>query len=226
MVTACRARGPPLDGRHQAAAPATPDVRWVPTTDPVVDAMLKMAKVTSADVVYDLGCGDGKIVIAAARQYGARGVGIDIDPGAHQGGDRQRAKRPASPTRSRFILGDIFDPTIKIGEATVVTLFLLPRLNLLLRPRLWKELRPGTRVVSNSFDMGDWTPERTEQVGNFTVYFWTIPQQVSVSRIATIPHVPRPTRPHPVGSQRVVSGRARRSRRSRHGPRTPRPGGR
>jgi SAM-dependent methyltransferase len=153
-----------------------PDVRWVATTDPVVDLMLKMAKVTSGDVVYDLGCGDGKIVIAAARTYGARGVGIDIDPERIKEATAN-AKEAGVADKVRFILGDIFDPSVPIGDATVVTLFLIPRLNLLLRPRLWKELKPGTRVVSNSFDMGDWTPERTEQAGNFTVYFWTIPNK-------------------------------------------------
>jgi SAM-dependent methyltransferase len=153
-----------------------PDVRWVATTDPVVDLMLKMAKVTSADVVYDLGCGDGKIVIAAARKYGARGVGIDIDPERIKEATAN-AKEAGVADKVRFILGDIFDSSVPIGDATVVTLFLMPRLNLLLRPRLWKELQPGTRVVSNSFDMGDWTPERTGQAGNFTVYFWTIPNR-------------------------------------------------
>ena len=163
-------------GAIQQTPPRKPDVRFVATTDPVVDLMLTMAKVTSTDVVYDLGCGDGKIVIAAAKKYGARGVGIDIDP--------ERIKEATANAEAagvsgqvKFILGDIFEPTVPIGDATVVTLFLMPRLNLLLRPRLWKELKPGTRVVSNSFDMGDWPPQRTEQSGNFTVYFWTIPQK-------------------------------------------------
>jgi ribosomal protein L11 methylase PrmA len=136
--------------------------------------MLQLARVTSGDIVYDLGCGDGKIVIAAAVKYGARGVGIDIDPERIKEAN-QNAQDAGVAGKVRFILGDIFDPAIPIGEATVVTLFLLPRLNLMLRPRLWKELRPGTRVVSNSFDMGDWAPEKTDQIGNFTVYFWTIP---------------------------------------------------
>jgi SAM-dependent methyltransferase len=160
----------------QQAPVRPPDVRWVPTRDEVVDGMLKLAKVTSADVVYDLGCGDGKIVIAAAKQYGARGVGIDIDPERIKEAN-DNAKAAGVTDKVTFILGDIFDPNVKIADATVVTLFLLPRLNLLLRPRLWKELKPGTRVVSNSFDMGDWTPARTEQFGNFMVYFWTIPQK-------------------------------------------------
>jgi SAM-dependent methyltransferase len=175
LLVAAGLAAAPVDAWQQAPV-RPPDVRWVPTRDEVVDGMLKLAKVTSADVVYDLGCGDGKIVIAAARQYGARGVGIDIDPERiKEANDNARAAGVTD--KVTFILGDIFDPNVKIADATVVTLFLLPRLNLLLRPRLWKELKPGTRVVSNSFDMGDWTPARTEQVGNFMVYFWTIPQR-------------------------------------------------
>jgi SAM-dependent methyltransferase len=162
-----------LDARQQPPA-RPPDVRFVPSRDEVVLGMLQLAKVSSGDVVYDLGCGDGKIVIAAALKYGARGVGIDIDPDRIKEAN-QNARNAGVADKVRFILGDIFDPAIPIGDATVVTLFLLPRLNVLLRPRLWKELRPGTRVVSNSFDMGDWTPEKTDQIGNFTIYFWTIP---------------------------------------------------
>ena len=165
----------PIDASQQTP-PRKPDVRFVATTDPVVDLMLTLAKVTSTDVVYDLGCGDGKIVIAAAKKYGARGVGIDIDPERIKEATAN-AEAAGVSDKVKFILGDIFEPTVPIGDATVVTLFLMPRLNLLLRPRLWKELKPGTRVVSNSFDMGDWAPQRTEQSGNFTVYFWTIPQK-------------------------------------------------
>jgi tRNA A58 N-methylase Trm61 len=109
-------------------------------------------------------------------KYGARGVGIDIDPERIKEAN-QNAQNAGVADKVRFILGDIFDPKVPISEATVVTLFLLPKLNLQLRPRLWKELQPGTRVVSNSFDMGDWTPETTRQFGNYTVYFWTIPRR-------------------------------------------------
>jgi len=153
----------------------TPDVIFVPTQDPVVDAMLKMANVTKNDVVYDLGCGDGKIVIAAAR-LGARAVGVDIDPKRIEEANAN-AKKAGVTDRVQFILGDIFDPNIKISDASVVTLYLLPTLNVKLRPRLWNELKPGTRVVSNSFDMGDWKPENTTQVGNYNIYFWTIPKK-------------------------------------------------
>jgi SAM-dependent methyltransferase len=158
----------------QTTQPPRPDVIWVPTTDEVVMAMLKLAGVGKDDVVYDLGCGDGKIVVAAAKQFGARGVGIDIDP--------QRVKEANAAVKAagvidrvRIIEGNIFDPSIPIKDATVVTLYLLPSLNEKLRPRLQSELRPGTRVVSNSFNMGAaWPPEKTQVVGSSTIYFWTI----------------------------------------------------
>jgi SAM-dependent methyltransferase len=152
----------------------TPDVIWVPTQDPVVEAMLRLARVTKNDVVYDLGCGDGKIVIAAAKM-GARGVGVDIDPKRVEEANAA-VKAAGVGDRVRIIHGDIFDPAIKISEASVVTLYLLPSLNVKLMPRLKSELKPGTRIVSNSFDMGDtWPAEKTETVGSYTVYFWTIP---------------------------------------------------
>jgi ubiquinone/menaquinone biosynthesis C-methylase UbiE len=164
------------------AAPAQtpvrpPDVIFLPTDDAVVDAMLKLARVSKDDVVYDLGSGDGKIVIAAAKQYGARGVGIDIDP--QRIAEANVNARAAGVTdKVTFVLGDIFADETKISDATVVTLFLLPSLNQRLRPKLWRELRPGTRVVSNSFDMGiEWPAEKTTQSGNYTVYFWTIPKR-------------------------------------------------
>ncbi len=144
-----------------------PDVMFVPSSDAVVTAMLDMARVTSRDVVYDLGCGDGRIVIAAAQRYGARGVGIDIDPARIA--EANASARAAGVTgRVRFIVGDIFSDDTKIGDATVVTLYLLPSLNERLRPKLWRELRPGTRVVSNSFGMGRaWPPRVTRHVGEY-----------------------------------------------------------
>src|SRR5512139_2288709 len=137
----------------QAVAPERrPDVIFVPTPEAVVQAMLKAAKVTKADVVYDLGCGDGRIVIAAARDFGARGVGIDIDP--QRIAESQENARAAGVTgRVVFREQDLFEADFR--EATVVTLFLWPSLNLKLKPRLLKELRPGTRIVSHSHDMGD-----------------------------------------------------------------------
>ena len=139
-----------------------PDVIWIPSEDRVVTAMLKLAGVTKTDVVYDLGCGDGKIVIAAARQFGARGVGIEIDP------ERVKAARAAVRAagvadKVTIIEGNIFDPAIKISDATVVTLFLLESLNARLRPRLQSELKPGTRIVSNAFHMGASLAGRTER---------------------------------------------------------------
>jgi SAM-dependent methyltransferase len=169
-------QGTPLPPRQDRAPVRQPDVIFIPTDDAVVTGMLKLAKVTGKDVLYDLGCGDGKIVIAAAKQFGARGVGIDIDP-ARITEANANAKAAGVADRVRFEVGDIFDPKVKFGEATVVTLYLLPALNQKLRPRLWAELKPGTRVVSNSFDMGTaWPPQQTDQIGNFTIYFWTIPR--------------------------------------------------
>lgn len=153
----------------------TPDIHWVPTPDAVVTGMLKLAGVGKNDVVYDLGCGDGKIVIAAAK-LGARGVGVDIDPKRVEEATAA-VKTAGVGDRVRIIHGDIFDPAIKISEASVVTLYLLPALNVKLMPRLKSELKPGTRIVSNSFDMGDWKPEKTETVGSYTIYYWTIPNR-------------------------------------------------
>ena len=163
------------DGQSTAQAPVRrPDVIWLPTEDAVVTAMLKLAEVTKNDVVYDLGCGDGRIVIAAAQQFGARGVGIDIDPERIK--DAKAAAAKAGVTNKvTFIVGDLFDPEIKISDATVVTLYLLPSLNARLRPRLQRELKTGTRVVSNAFSMGEaWPAEKTEQVGDSVIYRWTI----------------------------------------------------
>ena len=163
----------------QAQAPVLrpPDVIFVATDDDVAEGMLKLANVTTSDVVYDLGSGDGKIVITAARQFGARAVGIDINPQRITEANRN-AEAAGVRDRVRFILGDIFDPSVPIGDATVVTLYLLPALNQKLMPRLKQELKPGTRVVSNSFDMGSaWPAEKTAQVGNYWIYMWTIPER-------------------------------------------------
>jgi SAM-dependent methyltransferase len=157
----------------QANAPQrAPDVVYVPTPPEVVAAMLKLANVTKDDVVYDLGSGDGRIVITAAKEYGARGVGIDINPVRIKEA-QENAQKAGVTDRVKFLQQDLFETDFH--EATVVTLYLLPRLNLKLRPRLLRELKPGTRVVSHDFDMGDWKPEKTVQVGSKTVYYWTIP---------------------------------------------------
>ena len=165
---------------QQAQAPLrTPDVIFVPTPQEVVDVMLKIAKVTKNDVVYDLGSGDGRIPITAARVYGARAVGIDIDPERiREANENIKAAASADRTilsRVQFLNQDLF--TTNISEASVVTLYLLPSLNLKLIPKLNKELKPGTRVVSHAFDMGpsikpDMDPVN---VNGRTVYYYTIP---------------------------------------------------
>ena len=150
----------------------TPDVIFVPSNFDVVVQMLKLAEVTRKDIVYDLGCGDGRFVVTAARQFGARGVGIDIDPERIQEA-RELSARTGADDKVRFIQGDLFDTDI--SEATVVTLYLLTRLNLKLRPKLMKELKPGTRIVSHAFDMGDWKPEKSEMVGGAPIYLLRVP---------------------------------------------------
>ena len=164
----------PLPAPQAAAAPAqlrTPDVIYVPTRQTVVDAMLKVAKVGPNDVVYDLGCGDGRIVVSAAK-LGARGVGIDIDP-KRIAEANENVKKNGVGDRVRILNQDLF--TTDLSEASVVTLYLLPSLNRKLRPTLWKTLKPGTRIVSHDFSMGeDWQPEQTLQVDGATVYYWTI----------------------------------------------------
>ena len=151
----------------------SPDVIFVPTPHEVVDAMLKVANVGKGDVLYDLGSGDGRIPIAAAQKYGiARGIGIDISPERIKEANENLAKAGVGE-RVRFVNADLFESDL--GEATVVTLYLLPELNLRLLPKLLKELKPGTRIVSHAFDMGSWKPEQALKVDARSVYFWTIP---------------------------------------------------
>jgi len=153
-------------------APRSPDVVFVPTPPEVVEAMLKTANVSSKDLVYDLGCGDGRVVIAAAKQFGARGVGVDIDPVRIKEA-RANAQAAGVANRVKFIQGDLFETNLR--PATVVTLYLLESLNLKLQPRLVTELRPGTRIVSHAFSMGPWTPDKELTVDGRRVYLWTIP---------------------------------------------------
>jgi SAM-dependent methyltransferase len=157
------------------AQPArVPDVPYEPTPTHVVAQMMLLAQVGASDVVYDLGCGDGRIVIAAV-QLGARGVCVDIDPVRIEE-SRANAQKAGVAERIVFLTQDLFDTDIR--DATVVTLFLWPEVNLKLRPRLWRELKPGTRVVSYVHDMGDWTPVQTRTVegvrGMRSLYLWTI----------------------------------------------------
>ena len=153
----------------------TPDVIYVPTPQDVVDAMLEMAKVGPNDVIYDLGSGDGRIPITAAKKYGARGIGIDIDPERIKEAN-ENLKQAGVGDKVKFLNQDLF--ATNISDATVVTLYLLPSLNIKLMPKLMKELKPGTRIVSHSFDMGDqWPPEQTQDVGGRMIYYWTIPKR-------------------------------------------------
>jgi SAM-dependent methyltransferase len=149
-----------------------PDVPYVPTPQPVVDKMLEMANVGKNDVVYDLGCGDGRIVITAAKERGARGVGIDLNPQRITEA-KANAESAGVNGKVKFMVGDLF--TADFSEASVVTLYLLPDVNRALRPQLWKQLKIGTRVVSHDFDMGpEWPPEKVERIGHKTIYYWTI----------------------------------------------------
>jgi SAM-dependent methyltransferase len=167
----------------QTPQPRKPlDVPYVPTTEEAVNAMLKLADVKSTDIVYDLGCGDGRIVVTAAKNFGARGVGIDIDP-QRIAEAKANAQRAGVEKQVRFEENDLFEANFK--EATVVTLFLLSSVNLKLRPKLLAELKPGTRIVSNTFDMGDWKPLKEETVPgseddaflSHRLYLWIVPEK-------------------------------------------------
>jgi SAM-dependent methyltransferase len=149
-------------------------VPYVPTSPETVAAMLKLAGVTKNDLVIDLGCGDGRIVIAAAKEYGAHGIGVDIDPDRIKEAN-QNARKEGVTNLVEFRQGDLFDADIR--KATVVTLYLLPSVNMKLRPKLWRELKPGTRVVSHTFDMEDWKPEKVQEVGGSEIFLWVIKQR-------------------------------------------------
>jgi tRNA G37 N-methylase Trm5 len=152
-----------------------PEVPYVPTHERVVAEMLKVAKVGKNDVLYDLGSGDGRIPITAAKRFGTRGVGVDIDP-ARVTEARENAKKAGVADKVTFMQQDLFETDIK--EATVVTLYLLPDVNLRLRPKLLADLKPGTRVVSHNYDMGDWKPLKTITVKvpeEHTIYYWVVP---------------------------------------------------
>jgi ribosomal protein L11 methylase PrmA len=158
----------------QEAPTRRPDVIYVPTPEEVVEAMLQVANVTKDDIVYDLGSGDGRIPVTAAKKYGARGVGIDIDPQRIKEANENVARNNVGD-KVKILNADLF--ATDISEATVVTLYLLPSLNVKLMPKLMKELKPGTRIVSHAFDMGDWKPEKELDVNGRKVYFWTIPKR-------------------------------------------------
>src|SRR5437660_3814696 len=147
------------------------DVPYVPTPPDVVAAMLKLANVHKGDVLYDLGCGDGRIVVAATKQYGARATGIDIDP-VRLKEARENAQKEGVADQVKFRQEDLF--TTDFHDADVVTLYLLPSVNMKLRPKL-QRLKPGTRIVSHSFDMEDWKPDKTVDVDGRMIYLWIIP---------------------------------------------------
>jgi hypothetical protein len=158
------------------------DVPYVPTPDAVVKAMLEMAEVKGSDVLYDLGSGDGRIPITAAQKFGTRGVGIDIDPKRILEANAN-AKEAKVTDKVRFIEGDIFKSDF--SEATVVTLYLLPDINLKLKPTILA-MKPGTRVVSHNYDMGEWAPEKSKTVvvggTDHYVYFWRVPEKKENAR--------------------------------------------
>jgi len=159
-----------------STAQQRPEVPYVPTDDRVVAEMLAVANVGKDDVLYDLGSGDGRIVITAAKKFGTRGVGVDIDPERVKEANENAAKAGVTD-RVRFVQQDLFQTDFR--EATVVTLYLLPSVNMRLRPKLLSDLKPGTRVVSHNYDMGDWTPLKTIVVtlpeDTHTVYYWVVP---------------------------------------------------
>lgn len=150
------------------------DVPYVPTPPEVVEAMLKLGEVNKGDILYDLGCGDGRIVVTAAQKFGARGTGVDIDPDRIKDAE-ENARQAGVSGRVHFIEENLFDADIH--DATVVTLYLLPDVNLKLRPKLLKDLKVGTRIVSHQFNMGDWEPDKKVELGWRTVYLWTVTEK-------------------------------------------------
>jgi hypothetical protein len=167
-----------------APVPVKPDVPYVPTPESVVMAMLELAKVNRNDVIYDLGSGDGRLVITATQKFGAKkGVGVEINPGLVNR-SIENAKQAGVSDRTQFIQQDLFKTDFR--EASVVTLYLLPKINLELRPKLLSELKPGSRVVSHAFSMGDWKPDRTVKVNDRTAYLWIIPANLSGTWTGTL----------------------------------------
>jgi SAM-dependent methyltransferase len=169
LVLACI--GAPLTSQQRPARP--PDIYFAGTPQPIVDVMLGLADITPGDVVYDLGSGDGRIVILAAQKYGARGVGIEIDP-ALVARSREIAREAGVEDKVSFIEDDLF--TADISAATVVTLWLSPSINAQLEPILKRQLRPGARIVSHQFPIGDWRPDARIQVRDVDVFVWRLPQ--------------------------------------------------
>lgn len=158
----------------QAIHPDSLDVPYVPTPQSVVDKMLDMAKVTGEDYLIDLGSGDGRIPIAAAKRFGTKGLGVEIDPArVHEA--KVNAVNARVKDKVEFRKQDLFETDL--SQATVLTMYLLPRVNLQLRPRILNTLKPGTRVVSHSFDMGDWKPDQKVTVDGRKIYLWIVPER-------------------------------------------------
>jgi SAM-dependent methyltransferase len=159
-----------------AAQDRAPDINYVPTPMPVVERMLELAQVGRDDVVYDLGSGDGRVVVTAAQRHGARGVGIELNP-VWVRDARAIAERAGVAARVTFRVEDLFQTDLR--DATVVTLYLFPTVNARLQPKLARELKPGTRVVSHEYRIGDWPPDRTETMlvdgRRHEIHFWTVP---------------------------------------------------
>lgn len=160
-------------GQNTLRLERTPDIHFVPSSPEVVRTMLRAAQVGPSDIVYDLGSGDGRIAIAAAK-LGARGVGIELDPSLVAMAGRNAAKAGVAD-RVRFIQGDMFK--VDLSEATVVTMYLLTSINARLRPKLLRELKPGSRIVSHRFRMGEWEPDRALKVGAVDVFLWRVPER-------------------------------------------------
>jgi precorrin-6B methylase 2 len=178
----------PSRAEAQAAAPAAPqaqpapetppklDVPYVPTPQAVVDEMLKLAKPTSADLLYDLGCGDGRIVVTAAKLFGTKGVGFDIDPARIR--DSEANAQSAGVTGlATFRKQDLF--TVSLAEPSVLTMYLLPSVNMKLRPKIFAETKPGTRIVSHAFTMEDWQPDQRSSANGANIYFWVVPANLT-----------------------------------------------
>lgn len=164
-----------LFSQVQPAEARKPDVIYVPTPPEVVEAMLKMADAKKGDVVYDLGSGDGRIPITAVQKFGVtKAIGIDIDPARIKEAN-ENAQKAGVTGQVSFRTEDLFQANF--SEATIVTLYLLESLNEKLRPKLIADLKPGTRIVSHAFRMGDWKPEKSQEVGGRMIYFWTVPQK-------------------------------------------------
>jgi cyclopropane fatty-acyl-phospholipid synthase-like methyltransferase len=161
-----------------------PDIGYIPTPQEVVEAMLTLVGVTKDDILYDLGSGDGRVIITAAQQFGTRGVGIDIDPNRIREAN-ENAQQAGVSDRVVFRQQDLFETDF--SEATVVIVYLLPHLNIRIRPELFRQLKPGTRVVSHDFDMGEWQPNRIMQIQKpeeSTLYYWVIGSQIPDHLIA------------------------------------------